>query len=230
MQGGANWLFKRLGCLAAAAMMIVAALPAVNAEDVLRGGVEEENYRLAHPTGTPQKGRTGDGLRLNRAPMQGSAIDSTAFAGGPQAPSGAPLNGNVNSNDFAQPPKNFDIGADRGSREMVLAWERWHHQLSQAIYERWQRVAQDPGKATIRVTVTRDHHISAQVLNCNGAPSFQGEIMLAINSLEGNPGLTFPLKSERQQVSFEADYIAATDVKPGFSWVKNDYEHVKDQY
>lgn len=230
MQGfGWNLLFKQLCCVAAAALIMVAALPAVNAQSVLKGGVEEENLRLSHPEGTPLKGHAGDGLRLTRAPLAGSAIDSTAFAA-PQTPRGAPLSGDVNSNDFAQPPKNFDIGADRGSREMVLAWERWHHQLSQAIYERWQRVAQDPGKATIKVTVTKDHHISATVLRCDGAPSFQQEILLAINSLEGNPGLTFPAKSERQQVSFEADYIAATDVRPGFSWVKNDYEHVKENY
>jgi hypothetical protein len=48
--------------------------------------------------------------------------------------------------------------------------------------------------------------------------------------LNGNPGLTFPSQSERQSVSFEADYVAATDIKPGYSWVKNDYEHIQHGY
>ena len=176
------------------------------AQQVLKGGVEEENLRLnpagkRHP-GVPLRGGANDSLRIQRAPMQGSAVDSTAFAA-PLSPSNAPLSaGVVDTNAFAQPPKNFDIGAERGSKEMTLAWEKWHHQLSQAIYERWQRVAQDPGKATIKVTVTRDHHIVAQVISCQAGEGFEQEILMAIQSLDRNPGLTFPSESQkRQQVS-----------------------------
>lgn len=229
MKRAAQSTLKSWWCLALVALMLSVAVPGLCfAQSVLKGGVEEENLRL-NPDGLrggAQRTPQSDGLRLNRAPMQGSAVDSTAFAG----PSAAPLNGTVDSNDFAKPPKNFDIGADRGSREMVLAWERWHKQLSGAIYGRWQRIAQQRGRATIKVTVTRDHHIMAQVLRCDGGSEFENEVLLAINSLEGNPGLTFPSNSERQQVSFEADYIADTNVTPGFSWVKNDYEHVQHGY
>jgi hypothetical protein len=54
--------------------------------------------------------------------------------------------------------------------------------------------------------------------------------MSAISSLNGNPGLTFPAKSQRNSVSFEADYVAGANVQPGYSWVKNDYEKVRENY
>ncbi len=197
----------------------------------LKGGVLEENLRLHPAPGKVQKGQADDGLRIQRAPraLQGSAVDASAFAAEP--PKTDPLqSGVVDNNDFAQAPKNFDIGAERGSREMMLAWEKWHKQLSEAIYTRWQRIARDPGRATIRITVTRSHHVSYIVLNSHGGPEFEGSIVEAIQSIDGNPGLNFPAKSERNQVSFEADYVAASNVRPGYSWVKNDYEKVKEQY
>lgn len=209
---------------------VIGSLPA-NA-DVLKGRVEQEDLRL-------RGGDNGSGggmppvappMRLARPalPLQGSAIDATAF-NAPLMPGKADqdvLKGVAN--DFAAPPKNFDIGAERSSREMVLAWERWHKQLSEAIYTRWQKRVRTPGKATIRVDVTRDKRIRATIISTDGDGRFISSVMEAIEGLSGNPGLTFPAKSQRQDVSFEADYIAATNVAPGYSWVKNDYERVRD--
>lgn len=130
----------------------------------------------------------------------------------------------------APPPRNFDLGAERGSKEMVLAWERWHKQLSEAIYSRWSAVARSPGRATMRVTVYSDRRIAATIVDSDGGPRFEGELLGAVDGLNGNPGLTFPAKSQRKQVSFEADYIAARNVKPGYSWVKNDYERVRESW
>ena len=42
--------------------------------------------------------------------------------------------------------------------------------------------------------------------------------------------IELPAKSERNTVTFEADYVAATDIQPGYSWVKNDYEKVRENY
>jgi len=198
----------------------------------LKGGVEEQNLRLA-PGGRALQGKTsGEGLRVARPPraLEGSAVDATAFAQAQTPRADALEAGVVDDNAFAQPPKNFDIGAERGSKELVLAWEKWHHQLSEAIYTRWQRIARDPGKATLRVTITRDRRITAQIMRSNGGPNFDAVITEAIETLQNNPGLTFPDKSQRNHVSFEADYIAASHVKPGYSWVKNDYEKVNQSY
>src|SRR5262249_17873848 len=154
-------------------LLIAVCTPLADSKDVLRGGVQEENLRLT-PGGRPLQGRAGDGgMRISRTPMQGSAVDSSAFAAPMQAAT-LPLEpGIVLKNDFAKAPKNFDIGAERGSKEMVLAWERWHKQLSGAIYSRWQQLAEDRGRATIRVTVTKDRQIRAQVLNMDGGPRFE---------------------------------------------------------
>ena len=215
-------------------MMLTAfalALPAP--AKILKGGVSDESLRLVPGNGLSGQAQQQQAapLRISRAPsaLRGSAVDSGAFSGTPQNATSSPLSGIVDD-AFKNAPKNFDIGAEAGSREMMLAWERWHKQLSQAIYTRWQSMAEDPGHATVKITVTKDHQIMAQVLRSSGAPQFEGTIMSAISSLNGNPGLTFPAKSQRNSVSFEADYVAGANVQPGYSWVKNDYEKVKENY
>lgn len=210
------------------ALTVLSAVLPVSAE-VLRGGVQEEDLRI-RSAGRPMQGQTDKALRINRAPqaLAGSAVDSTAFAAPMTARSGPMSAGVVDTNEFAKGPKNFDIGAERQSKEMVLAWERWHKQLSEAIYTRWQSLARDPGRATIRVTVSKNRRITAQIMRSDGGPRFDATVMEAIASIDGNPGLNFPAKSLRNQVSFEADYIAASDVTPGYSWVKNDYERVRE--
>jgi hypothetical protein len=200
---------------------------------LLKGGVSDESLRLAPATraleGNAQQAQP---TRISRAPsaLRGSAVDAGAFTGTPQNGRTSPLDGVVDTNQFAQAPKNFDIGADRGSREMTLAWERWHKQLSQAIYERWQAMAEDPGHATVKIFVSSNRQITAQILRSSGAPQFETTILSAISSLNGNPGLNFPAQSQRHSVSFEADYVAGANVTPGYSWVKNDYEKIKENY
>src|SRR6185437_7563254 len=109
----------------------------------LKGGVQEEDFRLTAPAVKT------DDTRIARAPaMAPEDVDA--------------LKGLVDTNDFS--PQNFDLGADRNSREMVLAWERWHHQLTKAIYTRWRAVNRTHGHALMRITVTRDLHITAQTL------------------------------------------------------------------
>jgi hypothetical protein len=201
--------------------------------DVLRGEVNksDELLRLTRP-GT--SGPADDSLRLERAVpvapqrMQGNLIDNSLF-GGAQKDDGRM--GLASPGQFAPlPPNKFDLGADRGSRELVLAWERWHHQLSQAIYSRWSEYCHTPGTATLKITVTRDRSIQAVMVHSSGNPEFDGGLLQAILSLNGNPGLTFPSQSQRQAVSLESDYIAGRNVNPGFSWVRNDYEKIHESY
>jgi hypothetical protein len=137
--------------------------------------------------------------------------------------------GIVQKDDFKL-PRGFDLGAERNSKELTLAWEKWHKQFSQAIYERWSSVADEPGRATVRVSVDRNRNIQIAFLNPSGSSRFDNKLKSVIESLNGNPGLTFPSKSQRPSVSFEADYIAAHNVTPGYSWVKNDYEKVRENY
>jgi hypothetical protein len=208
---------------------------------VLQGTVQEDSYlhRLNRPTegtGTLQGGAEST-TRIRRPTSDGLSggvglVDTAAFAplAGRAGAVGGPLkSGLVDSGAFSAPPKNFDLGAERESREMVLAWERWHKQLSSAIYQRWSERANSPGRATVRVTVTRDRHLTAEILSCDGGASFEAGLIDAMESLDGNVGLTFPAKSNRQKVHFEADYVAGRNVNPGYSWIKNDYEKVREE-
>lgn len=209
--------------------------------DVLRGEVNknDELLRINRPS-APAPEQNQESLRLERAiptapqrQFKGNLVDTSAFS--------SPLVGNAQKDDGklglaapaqfgALPPGKFDLGADRGSRELVLAWERWHHQLSQAIYTRWSEYCRSPGMSTLKITVSRDRSIQAVMVHSSGNPEFDGALLKAILSLNGNPGLTFPSQSQRQQVSLESDYVAGRNVNPGYSWVKDDYEKVNESY
>lgn len=234
---------RTLALLAAWCVLGAAGSPAAYSE-VLQGrvSVEDELLRINRPAAgaAPDRLRgNGESTRIARpaAGFNGAAgrplVDTTAFA--------PPLSGQAKQDDFKlgvvkadqfkmPPPNNFDLGAERNSRELVLAWERWHRQLSQAIYSRWSARASSPGQATVRVTVTSDRSIRADIVSSTGGRQFQESLLDAIEGLTGNPGLTFPSKSRRRQVTFEGDYIASPNVRPGYSWVKNDYERVREEW
>ncbi len=196
--------------------------PALFAQDKLQGRIEQEDFRIRKP-----QTRTRDNNLQNQAPV----VDSNAFAETLKGKADdSKLNGAVQSADFANLPKGFDIGADKGSKELVLAWEKWHKQLAGAIYQVWNGRANSPGRAVMKVTVWRNREIRAEFMECSGDGSFRRSITTVFDDLNGNPGLTFPSKSERQQVSFEAEYIAGKNVDPGFSWLKGDYEKLRKDY
>lgn len=227
-------LKRAIECGIACATLLTAFSAPSQAADVLQGGVSK--------TGTMM-------LRLARpAPSNIPLVEDTAMpAVAPdrrlsRAPS-APLTGLVDTAKFARPVENFkqgyaksdnipgfDLGADRGSRELKLAWEQWHKQFSKAIYDNWSKVADEPGRATLRVQVTRNRDITIAVVSSTGSRRFDRVLINTIQALQGNPGLTFPTKSQRNVVAFEADYVAASNVDPGYSWVKDDYETVKSSY
>lgn len=229
--------------IAAIALVVTTGVQAVPASaDVLKGRIEDTNtiMRLQRPgggTSTSNVPAAAPPLRLARpnlaaAPLTGGLVDTGAFRPlrGLAAQDDSKL-GLLKPNDFATiPPAKFDLGAERASREMVLAWERWHKQLSAAIYDRWSQMADTPGQATVRLTVTKDRQLRADMVRSSGNPDFDRILMASIRSLDGNPGLTFPAKSVRQQVSLETDYIADSNVKPGYSWIKNDFEKVHSNY
>jgi hypothetical protein len=233
---------NKLILLSVAAMLASAAVgsgamvqEAQAAGSVLKGGVRLENgaTRLSRPAGSGVALTPVDAIpvappiappRQNTlsASAQGSGlIDKTAFTALPAGP----LSGAAQAQN-----SKFDIGAERGSKQLTLAWEAWHKQLSSEIYARWQEVALIRGRATMKVTVTKDHHVIAQLTSPSGNRRFDSTLMDVVNSLDGNQGLSFPTGSNRQQVSFEADYIADSNVKGGYSWTKNDYETVQQQY
>ncbi len=206
---------------------------ATAAQSTLKGGVRLNNsaMRLERPVqsrSVSPENATSDAIpvapsrfsgRATAAGASGGLVDPKLFAATP-ARDNVPLSGQAEN-------RRFDIGAERGSKALTLAWEAWHKQLCAEIYARWQEVALIRGEATMKVTVTRDRHVMAEITRSSGKTSFDRILVRVINSLEGNPGLSFPAGSQRREVSFEADYVADTNVRGGYSWTKNDYETVR---
>lgn len=203
-----------------ALLLIQSSLPLPLRAEVLQGGVEEESYRLAHPEGKKDKGTgaNADPLRLARAAAD---EDDDADLAKPQA---APLQGILD--DFE--PNAFDLGAERDSREMVLAWERWHHQFSAVLWQRWYAVNRYRGRVQIKITVTRDLHITVECLKRRGCLEFENTILGVVNSMDRNPGLTFPTNSQRQSVTFITN-LTAGNVPASYTWDKSDFETVRKE-
>ena len=237
-----------LGIVALSAFLVSVPVKA----DVLQGNVEKEDdgTRLARP------GSLGGNLQSNMQQQPQFRMGRPMPA--PDFRSGPPLTGLVDTSGFnaalrgtasdnggrlglVQPAqfdssanneanKKFDLGAERGDKALVLAWERWHHQLSQAIYQRWSEVASKPGSATLKIIVYKNRQLVPEMVRSSGNAGFDRDLIASVMSLNNNPGLSFPAKSLRDQVTFEADYVASTNVRPGFSWVKDDYEKVHESY
>jgi hypothetical protein len=233
MVGGVT--FDRALCCLILILAGTSSYQPVATAEVLKGGVqtEEELMRIGRPDNT----QNGD-LRVERTPQlapqrpQAGLVDTGAFA--PLKGSAQDSNANLGLMKPGQfgaiPADKFDLGADRGSKAMVVAWELWHKQLSQAIYSRWSQTASVPGSCTLKLTITRNRTIQVTVVRPSGNPIFDEGLMQAILSLNGNPGLTFPSQSERQYVALESDYVAGHNIDPGYSWVKDDYEKVRQNY
>ncbi len=204
-------------------------------DEVLQGSVQENDAltRLSRPSNTNGTGQTNS-LRIERAssnngsPLNG-LVDTNQFNGNLRSDSGSL--GLIQPNEFKNlSAEKFDLGADRGSKELMIAWERWYKQLSGAVYSRWSQVADISGHAVVRITVTNNRVLTAKMVQSSGSAEFDRGLLSAIMSLDGNPGLTFPAQSERKMVSLESDYIAGTNIEPGYSWIKNDYEKINESY
>jgi hypothetical protein len=129
--------------------------------------------------------------------------------------------------------RSFDIGADRNNRELVLAWERWHKQFVATIYYRTERSCiptRAIGEARLAITVTKDHHISAQLISTRGSPVVAQCYTQGVLGLEGNPGLTFPSGSERDSVTFSYQYVQGHLPYSGYDWKHGDVETVRQEY
>ena len=215
-------------------------LPTVQADgEVLQGSVEENDAitRLTRPNNDSGAGQMEQGsLRLTR-PSNGAPLNGLVNTDKFSSPSNSDLKNDNPSLGLVQPNKfqdlsanKFDLGADRGSRELLIGWERWYKQLSGAIYSRWSQVADIPGHAIVRITVTNNLELNAILVKSSGSAAFDSGLINAIMTLNRNPGLTFPRGSERQSVSLESDYIAGTNIEPGYNWIRNDYEKVDESY
>jgi hypothetical protein len=119
----------------------------------------------------------------------------------------------------------YDLEAESNSKELMIAWELWHKQLSMALYRRVK--VMESGGCVYKVTVTRDHHLSIIILKSVGSPLLREDLVNAAKSLDGNPGLSFPVGSKRQVTSDSLVLICGRNIRPGVDWNHGDVERIR---
>ena len=145
------------------------------------------------------------------------------FRSNSKIPSIAPLNTNVgwgiSPMDRPQPAY-----ADQN-----ILWDQWYRKVSDALYRNWNGRGQDPGLATLRITVRRNRTIQAQILKCNNpSERFKKNLLDAVASLNGSTVLDYPSMSQREIVSFNSEFNASTDTARGaFSERRGEIETVR---
>ena len=134
----------------------------------------------------------------------------------------------LNPEDFVRKtPQAFDLEADANSRVLTLAWEIWHKQLIEAVHKRSDKSG--TGVCEFVLTVTKDQHISVEILHSSGSQLVVQDLIRAVKSLDGNPGLAFPQGSRRQVVHDSYIRECGPNVKHSgvWGWEKNDFEQIR---
>jgi hypothetical protein len=198
------------------------------------------------------------------SPLQGEAIDAPAVAFQVPTiappPAGRVLNGNAQDEGGGQPnftqmqptpdapPQNFqqppmqsfqqpnrNMSDPDDTAEMKLAWDTWHHNVAQTIYQRFNTLSSRffakgaPLAACIAYTVTRDGHITNVHLT-QKSPNiiFNTMIITVVNSINGDQSvLQFPQGSRRMTVEKAGDFKVGYDNIDGFKYIQGDRETLR---
>lgn len=105
-------------------------------------------------------------------------------------------------------------------------WEDWYHRVAGAIYARWQSVDVGPGVATVRVTVTSDRNLSAQVedfqpadsvsRNVDAETDFKRSALNAVQLVKQYEIPKFPVNADLPRVTFDLEMKRNVESRPGF--------------
>lgn len=106
------------------------------------------------------------------------------------------------------------------------SWPDWYHRVAGAIYARWQNVDVGPGVATVRVTVSKDRDLSAQVedfqpadsvaRNADSETNFKQSALNAVNLVKAYEIPKFPENADLPKVTFDLEMKRNVESKAGF--------------
>lgn len=158
--------------------------------------------------------------QANFAPMQASPDNSAQQARMPEQ------HGGTQTTDPNDP--------DANSQALQLAWDQWHHNVAQAVYQRYTSVSNmafshsPPLSVTVSYTVSRNCQVSnIQLMQKSPNIVFNTLIMTVIKSLNGDVGLlTFPQGSRRQTVEKAGTFSVNTGIE-GFKYLTGDRETIR---
>jgi hypothetical protein len=124
---------------------------------------------------------------------------------------------------------------DSGSAALKLAWDQWHHNVAQAVYQRYSTYSNafshsPPLAVTVSYTVGRDGTVSnIRLMQKSPNLMYNTLILTVVKSLNGDVGLlTFPQGSRRQSVEKAGEFSVNTGVE-GFKYLTGDQETIRNQ-
>ncbi|MDR3611981.1 MAG: hypothetical protein P4L53_00345 [Candidatus Obscuribacterales bacterium] len=94
-------------------------------------------------------------------------------------------------------------------------WSDWYKLVAKTVYDQWVVNETGPGKVCVQVTVWASRDIEGRILRFENAPdsvrtsaqqvNFSKAALQAVNSLENNGILEFPVNDHRTKIVFELD-------------------------
>lgn len=118
------------------------------------------------------------------------------------------------------------------SQHMQIQWEMWHRRVAEAIFVRFDGVAQRafaqsrPIACQAAYTVTRDKQIvNVRLLHKSNNIVFNSMLLMVLKSMNGNPILDFPPGSRRQSVEKTGTFSRNCGVQ-GFKFTTGDAETI----
>lgn len=206
---------------------------------VLKGKVErlDQPTRIKRPVMPQLSASVNDDVAVT-APIRGKVVSESDFV----------LNFKLMTptTDEVQQPKNEkQLRGEAENKEMIIAWERWHHAIARAIFERWtQNSGNVLGEGQLSIHVTREGQVSCETeyARVEGAiyevfplgadisiptltAMFQQQMTDSVLPLSGAAFLPFPDKSRRSDVVFKAPFSCRHQEK-SYGWKTNDFERV----
>jgi hypothetical protein len=92
--------------------------------------------------------------------------------------------------------------------EDVIPWDEWHARFAQLargpIFKNVSGAKSQSGSNTVQIIVGSDHRLTVTLVK-PGNPAFDGAILKAYKSLDGNANLAFPRLSHRRSITFLVD-------------------------
>ncbi len=126
-----------------------------------------------------------------------------------------------------------EIADPDNTPDMQLAWDQWHKQVAEAIYQKFNSLAQlafqysHPLACYVTYTVTRDGRIiNVQLQQKSANVAFNAMVMMVVNSMSGQSDvLTFPTGSRRTTVNKAGMFTQNYGVQ-GFKYTTGDKEMI----
>ncbi len=159
-------------------------------------------------------------------------VDQGQFGGQQGNPQQASMPPQMGNQGMLTPMQQGSANDPDNSQHMQIQWEMWHRRVAEAIFVRFDGVAQRafaqsrPIACQAAYTVTRDKQIvNVRLLHKSNNIVFNSMLLMVLKSMNGNPILDFPPGSRRQSVEKTGTFSRNCGVQ-GFKFTTGDNETI----